>query len=141
MGLLSKLKGGPTIRELAKDAMDLGSQAITDKDKLNDLQYKLAQIQAQSMLTGKGQSVTKITICFLVSLVVTVGAYVFLRGFEYMIAHAFTEESIQIAKTMMGSYKDFAFPASAIIGIITGSYATGSSFKRSKWSKNNGDTE
>ena len=120
MGLLNRLRNGnsaPTIRELAKDAMNLGAEAITDKDKFNELQYKLAMIQAQSMLTGPGQSITKMTICFLVSLVVGSGTWVFVTGGN------------------MQSFRDYALAVVPIISILTGSYVTGSSFKRSKWSK------
>jgi hypothetical protein len=120
MGLLSRLKGGPTIRELAKDAMNLGAEAITDKDKFNELQYKLAMIQAQAMLTGPGQSITKITICLLVSLVVGSGTWVFL----------FHPENLEYFKT-------YAMTVIPIIGMLTGSYVTGTSFKRSKWSNGN----
>jgi len=136
MGLLNRIKGGPSIRELASEAMDIGKEAVTDRDKLNELQYKLATIQAQSMLGGPGQSITKITICGLVSLVVGVGAYMLLRVVEFLLASGFTPESIESAKVLMGFYGAFALPASTIIGILTGGFVTGTSFKRSKWSKN-----
>jgi len=120
MGLISRLRGNgnaPTIRELAKDALEIGKEVATDKDKLNELQYKLAMIQAQSMLSGPGQSITKITICFLVSVVVCIGAWVFI-----------TDGNI-------ADFKDFALAVVPVIGILTGSYLTGTSIKR-KWSKN-----
>ena len=138
MGLISRLRGNgnvPTIRELAKDALDIGKEVATDKDKFNELQYKLAMIQAQSMLSGKGASITKITICGLVSLAVGVGAYVFLRVVDFLLTSGITPESLEMAKVLMGTYKDWAIPAVALIGLITGSYVTGSSFKRSRWSK------
>ena len=136
MGLINRIKGGPSIRQLASEAMDIGKEAVTDRDKLNDLQYKLATIQAQSMLSGKGASITKITICGLVSLAVGVGAYVFLRIVDFLLTSGATPESLEMAKVLMGTYKDWSIPAVALIGLITGSYVTGSSFKRSKWSKN-----
>ena len=139
MGLISRLRGNgnaPTIRELAKDALEIGKEVATDKDKLNELQYKLAMIQAQSMLSGKGASITKITICGLVSLVVGTGAYMFLRIVDFLLTSGITPENLELVKILMGTYSDYAIPSVALIGLITGSYLTGTSFKRSNWSKN-----
>jgi len=137
--LLDRLRGNgnaPTIRELAKDALEIGKEVATDKDKLNELQYKLAMIQAQSMLSGKGASITKITICGLVSLVVGTGAYMFLRIVDFLLTSGITPENLELVKILMGTYSDYAIPSVALIGLITGSYLTGTSFKRSNWSKN-----
>ena len=60
--------------------LDIVDQAVTDKDKFNELKYTLAKAQAQLMMSGPGQSITKITICVLVSLVVGSGTWVFLKG-------------------------------------------------------------
>jgi hypothetical protein len=77
-------------------------------------------IQAQSMLSGAGASVTKYTICFLVALVVGSGTWVFVTGGD------------------MQAFKDYALAVVPVIGILTGSYLTGTSFKRSKWSNHDG---
>ena len=58
------------ISNRAEQALNIADQAVTDTDKLNELKFHLQQIIATSMLTGKGASITKITICGLVSFVV-----------------------------------------------------------------------
>jgi hypothetical protein len=117
MRLINRIRGGPSIRQLVSEGIDLAEEVATDKDKLNELQHKLAMMQAQLMMGGPGQSVTKITICFLVSLVVGSGTWVFITGGD------------------MRAFRDYALAVVPIISILTGSYVTGSSFKRSKWSK------
>jgi len=58
------------ISNRAEQALNIADQAVIDQDKLNELKFNLHQIIATSMLTGKGASITKITICGLVSFVV-----------------------------------------------------------------------
>ena len=58
------------ISDRAEQALNIADQAVIDQDKLNELKFNLHQIIATSMLTGKGASITKITICGLVSFVV-----------------------------------------------------------------------
>lgn len=98
--------------------LDIVDQAVTDKDKFNELKYTLAKAQAQLMMSGPGQSITKITICVLVSLVVGSGTWVFVTGGD------------------MAAFRDYALTVVPAISILTGGYVTGTSFKRSKWSKN-----
>ena len=50
--------------------IDVVDQLVVDEDKKNELKYGLMQAVASGMLTGKGASITKITICGLVSFVV-----------------------------------------------------------------------
>ena len=50
--------------------IDVVDQLVVDEDKKNELKYGLMQTIASGMLTGKGASITKITICGLVSFVV-----------------------------------------------------------------------
>ena len=58
------------ISNRAEQALNIADQAVIDQDKLNELKFNLHQIIATSMLTGRGASITKITICGLVSFVV-----------------------------------------------------------------------
>ena len=117
MGLINRIRGGPSVRQLVSESLEIADQVATDKDKLNELKYTLAKAQAQLMMSGPGQSITKITICFLVSLVVGSGTWVFVTGGD------------------MQAFRDYALAVVPIISILTGSYVTGTSFKRSKWSK------
>jgi len=94
--------------------LEIAEKAVIDKDKQNELKYEYAK----TILTGQGASITKITICGLVTLVVGVVTYTFL----------FHPANMEHAK-------DYAYVAGILIGIITGGYLGGSSFKRSKWSK------
>jgi len=136
MGLINRIKGGPSVRQLVSDGIKIADQVATDKDALNKLKYNLATAQAQLMMGGSGFPITKYTICGLVSLVVGTGAYVFLRAIDFIITSGMTQESLEMAKVLMSNYRDFSMPALAAIGLITGGFVTGSSFKRSKWSKN-----
>jgi len=135
MGLLNRIKGGPSVRQLVSDGIKIADQVATDKDALNKLKYNLATAQAQLMMGGSGFPITKYTICGLVSLVVGIGAYVFLRAIDFIITSGITQESMEMAKVLMSNYRDFSMPALAAIGLITGGFVTGTSFKRSKWSK------
>ena len=117
MGLLNRIKGGPSVRQLISEGINIADQVATDKDALNKLKYNLATIQAQLMLGGSGFSITKYTICLLVALVVGSGTWVFITGGD------------------MQTFKDYALAVVPVIGILTGSYVTGTSFKRSKWTK------
>ena len=136
MGLINRIKGGPSVRQLVSDGIKIADQVATDKDALNKLKYNLATAQAQLMMGGSGFPITKYTICGLVSLVVGTGAYVFLRAIDFIITSGMTQESLEMAKVLMSNYRDFSMPALAAIGLITGGFVTGTSFKRSKWSKN-----
>jgi hypothetical protein len=107
----------PAVRELIGQGLNIVDQVATDKDKLNELKYTLAKAQAQLMMSGPGSSITKYTICFLISLVVGSGTWVFVTGGD------------------MQTFRDYALAVVPIISILTGSYITGTSFKRSRWSK------
>jgi len=98
--------------------LDILDQAVPDKDKLNDLKYTLEQARAELLLSGKGSSITKITICGLAIVIIGVVSYTFL----------FQPQNMQNAK-------DYAYVAGTIMGLLTGGYLTGTSFKHSKWAK------
>jgi hypothetical protein len=112
MGIIKKTIG------LIDKGLDIGKEAVTDKDKLNELQYTLQTVRAQLLLSGSGQSITKITICALVSLVVGVLSWTFMLHPENM------QNAINYAQSV-----------TPIIGILIGVYGAGTSFKRSKWSR------
>lgn len=111
MGVLKEALGA------INKGLDIGKEVATDKDKLNDLMYTLETARAQLLLGGSGQSVTKITICGLVSLVVGTGTWMFLTGGN------------------MALFKDYALAVTPLIGLLIGAYGSGAAFKHSKWSK------
>jgi hypothetical protein len=112
MGLLKR------VGSIIDKGVDIADQAVVDKDKLNELKYTLEKARAELLLGGKGQSVTKITICALVSLVVGVLSWTFMLHPENM------QNAINYAQAV-----------TPIIGILIGVYGAGTSFKRSKWSR------
>ena len=95
--------------------LDIADQAVTDKDKLNALQHSLAMLKAKAMLSGGGQSITKITICALTTWIVGVVSWVFLHSPENMVY-----------------VKDFTVISGTLLGMITGGYVTGTSLQRNK---------
>ena len=113
MGLLKR------VGSIIDKGVEIADQAVVDKDKLNELKYTLEKARAELLLGGKGQSVTKITICALVSLVVGVLSWTFMLHPENM------QNAINYAQSV-----------TPIIGILIGVYGAGTSFKRSKWSRN-----
>ena len=93
----------------------LNEEAIEDKDKVNELKAKLEEIKTTALLTGKGSSVTKITICGLVSLVVVVLSWTFLMQPENM------AEAIR-----------YSTAVSPLIGVLIGVYGTTTTVQRRK---------
>jgi len=88
-------------------------QTVIDQDKAMELKADLIKSLGTLMLSGKGASVTKVTICILVGFIVLVGGYVFL----------FAPQHIK-------NFKDYALSVTPLIGILIGSYATGTTFQR-----------
>jgi len=115
MGLIFNRGGGKIGKglDLLQEVAEIGKEAVTDRDKLNDLQYKIMETRAALLLSGKGSSVTKYTICFLVSLVVGCLCYAFM----------FKSNLIQYAT----QFSNAAFP---YVAILIGGYAGGSTAKR-----------
>jgi hypothetical protein len=99
VGLVKKILG------IADKGVDIAKEAVTDKDLLNRLQYDLLTKRAEFLLTGRGGSVTKWTICILVGEIVNVGIYVFL----------FRPENLPL-------FKDFALATTPLIGTLIGVY-------------------
>jgi hypothetical protein len=113
-GALSK--GIDMLNEVAK----IGKEAVTDKDKLNDLQYKIMETRATLLLSGKGSSVTKYVINALIAIIVCTGTYVFL---------------VRPEGITMADFRDYAAAMMIVIGPLVGAFGGGSMFKHSKWSK------
>jgi len=109
MGLFKNVKA---ITGTIDKAIGLADQAITDKDKYYEMKFELEKLRTQLMLSGKGSSITKITICALVSLVVIVGGLVYI----------FKPEQIRL-------FKDYALQITPLLGILVGAYGTGKVFK------------
>jgi hypothetical protein len=103
---------GTALIDLAGKGASLIDQAIIDKDLANQLKSDLMSKMTELMLTGKGASVTKITICGLVAVVVLSGTYTFL----------FNPGNFQ-------NFKDYALFSASIIGMITGAYAAGTTIQ------------
>ena len=117
MGLFSKIiakKAGGIIDK----GLDIAKEAVVDKDAYYKLEHGLNQMRTELLLSGSGASITKITICGLVTLVVGIGSYVFLK----------TPEAME-------SFKDYALAVTPMIGMLIGVYGSGRAFKNSKWSK------
>ena len=98
---------------LFKKGADIIDKAVVDKDRANELKTNLAQKTAELMLTGKGSSITKITICGLVAIITLIGCGVFI----------FKPES-------MNNFKDFALSITPLIGILIGAYGTGATIQK-----------
>lgn len=117
---MSFLKRG-ILKNLTKsleNVTEMGKEAVIDRDKLYQLKADIISQITNLMMTGKGAGLTKITICGLTAWIIGVVSWVFLK----------TPEN-------MTYVKDFAIISGSLIGIITGGYVSGSSFKRSKWSR------
>lgn len=88
-------------------------KTVVDQDKALELKAELINTISQYMLTGKGESITKITICGLVAIIILTGTYTFL----------FNPANIP-------QFKDYALFSGTLIGIITGAYVTGTTIQR-----------
>jgi len=96
-----------------ENVTEMGTKAVTDKDQLNKIQGELATLRTTLMMTGSGASITKLTICALVTWVVGVVSWIFLKNPANMV-HA----------------KDFALVVGTVMGLITGGFVSGTSLKR-----------
>jgi hypothetical protein len=107
MGLLKNITG------IVDKSVEIIDQAVLDKDRANELKTDLVKSVATLMLSGKGASVTKVTICGLITIVTLIGAYIFL----------FKPGDI-------AGYKDYALAVTPLIGILVGAYATGTTVQK-----------
>lgn len=110
---MGRLRVGQQLLKIADKGVDILDQKVEDKDKLNELRANLEEIRATALLTGKGQSITKITICGLVTLVVGVLSWVFLTNPDGM------------AKAIQ-----YSTAATPIIGVLIGVYGTTTTMQR-----------
>jgi len=125
MGLRDKIKNAKispfgwrdTIDKAIDKITPIIDQAVVDKDAAFQAKFELEQMRTQLMLSTGNFSITKWTICALVSLVVGVGSYMFITDFKTMEA-----------------FKDYVLAVTPVIGILIGAYGTGKMFKNSKWS-------
>jgi len=102
-------------------ALDIVDQIVPDADARIKIRAELETMRAELMLSGKGAQVTKYTICFLVSLVVSCLCYGFM-----------------IDPSLMKNALDFSLAATPLIAVLIGVYGGGRAFKNSKWSNGNG---
>lgn len=103
------------ITNLVDKGLSVIDQLIPDKDKQLEIKVDFAKSVAEKMLTEKGASFTKVTICALVSILTLVGVYTFL----------FAPQNIE-------KYKDLAVFISPLIGTLIGGYATGTTIQKIK---------
>jgi len=106
------------ISNRAEQALNIADQAVVDKDKLNELKFHLHQIVATSMLTGKGSSITKITICGLVAFIVV----------SVMIKWLFGSD--------LGSAAQLVTVVTPLIGMLIGAYGTSTTIQKISAAKN-----
>ena len=117
MALFKSLRALKNVTGLVDKGLDIAKEAVIDKDKQIELKATLQTLRAKLLLSGKGGSITKITISVLVSLLVAVGVLKF--WFD---------------PTAMADYRDLILSVTPVLGILIGAYGTGAMFKHSKWS-------
>lgn len=112
---------GISAGRIVEKGVSIIDQAVLDKDEANRLKADLIKTISTNMLTGKGASITKVTICGLVAVVVISGTYTFL----------FHPANIP-------QFKDYALFSGTLIGMLTGAYATGTTIQTFSKKRENG---
>jgi len=125
MGLISRV-AAKRAGNIIDKTLDIVEETVTDKDAYNKLAFALKQRRAELMLSGAGSSITKITICGLVSLVVGAITY------KYLSIPIDITGALAMA---MAAARDYAISVTPLIGTLIGVYGTFSALKKSKWSK------
>ena len=92
--------------------LDVVDQLVVDEDLKNQLKYDLAKTVASGMLTGKGASITKITICGLIAFVVITVMLKWLLGQGF-------GDAVQLITVI-----------TPLLGMLTGSYAAGKTVQK-----------
>ena len=112
------------ITQSIENVTDIAKEATIDRDAQIKMDGELQKIRSQLMLGGQGMSITKWTICALVTLVVSIISYKFVTATDTQAA--------------MLAARDYAISVSPIIGILIGVFGFGKSFNKSRWSKKDG---
>ncbi len=103
------------ITQTIENASAIAKKVVVDKDKALELDASLQKIRMELLHSGKGASITKITICGLVTLVVGI------ISFKFVTASSTTEGAISIAMT---AARDYAISVTPLIAILIGIYGT-----------------
>lgn len=112
-----RLRGGAVgnITQTIENASAIAKKVVVDKDKALELEISLQKIRMELLHSGKGASITKITICGLVALVVGTISY------KYMTTPAEAEGALAIAMT---AARDYAISVTPVIAILIGVFGT-----------------
>lgn len=111
-----RLSGGAigNITQTIENASAIAKKVVVDKDKALELDASLQKIRMELLHSGKGASITKITICGLVTLVVGVISY------KYMI----TPDAEGAIGVVMTAARDYAVSVTPLIAILIGFFGT-----------------
>ena len=104
--------------DIGKGIVGIIDQAVEDKDLANKLKFDLLKMVASGMLTGKGSSITKITICGLVAFIVV----------SVMIKWLFGSD--------LGSAAQLVTVVTPLIGMLIGAYGTSTTIQKISATKN-----
>lgn len=115
---MGRFKGLRNITHAIDNVTEIAKEVSVDKDKMLALSHDLQKVRAKLLLGGVS-SVTKTTICVLVSAIVFTGLAKF-----------------WIAPEDMVHFWDFARSVTPLIGTLIGIFGFGKAFKNSKWSNN-----
>jgi len=112
-----RLSGGAigNLTQTLENASNIANKVVVDKDKALELNTELQKLRAGLLLSGRGASITKITICGLVALVVGSISY------KYLNTPADTEGALAIAMT---AARDYAVSVSPLIAVLMGIFGT-----------------
>ena len=106
MGLIEK--GIDTLGKIT----NIVDQAVEDKDLANRLKYGFAETLVSSLFTGKGSSITKITLIVMYAIIIGAG----LVCLFWQLLHPEVRA--------LEAYKDYAIAVSPLVGSLTGIYGT-----------------
>jgi hypothetical protein len=101
------------IVDTADKGIAVVNKTVINQDEAMQLKSDIISKMTEYMFTGSGSSITKYTICGLVTVIVLAGAFVFL-----------------VKPTLISLYKDYAITVLPIIGLLTGTYAAATTVQR-----------
>ena len=104
-----------TVDKVIEHTAEIVKETTIDRDKVFQLDHELQKIRAELLLSGRGGSITKITICGLVSATVVTALAKF-----------------WIDPAAMTQFKDLAISITPILTILIGAYGTGKIIKDRK---------